>query len=127
MKDETKIAIKKLSDAITTLECGVLEAKSELEKDGVIQRFEFTFELLWKAYKVILFEKGVKAKTPKDSLQEAFRVGYIEDEQAVLNMLDDRNLTSHIYSKKESEKIFQNIKQGHLPSLKKMLAQIKQI
>lgn len=52
MKDVLEYSLKKLKDAYQRLEEGVKQAKDELDKDGVIQRFEFTFELLWKALKL---------------------------------------------------------------------------
>ena len=46
MKDVLEYSLKKLKDAYQRLEEGVKQAKDELDKDGVIQRFEFTFELI---------------------------------------------------------------------------------
>ena len=51
MKDDMKIAFDKYVNALNSLDYGIKEANSELGKDGVIQRFEFTFELLWKSLK----------------------------------------------------------------------------
>jgi nucleotidyltransferase substrate binding protein (TIGR01987 family) len=106
MKEVLKYAIQKLEDAYVKLRNGVVLAKDELDKDGVIQRFEFTFELLWKAFKIFLEYQGIETKTPRDSLKEAFYINLIEDEKVFLNMLED----SHIYSKELSEEIFERIK-----------------
>lgn len=127
MKKEIEYSIKKFTEALTKLEEGVLQATKELEKDGVIQRFEFTFELFWKCLKTVLEDKGIACKSPKDCLKEAFRMGIITDESAALNMLDDRNKMSHIYSKEESEKIFQRIKNIHVPHLKVILDSLARI
>lgn len=124
-KDEIAYSIKKFKDALETLSHGVAQATDELDKDGVIQRFEFTFELLWKCVKVMLEDQGIQAKTPKECLKAAFRVGLIENEEAFLDMLEDRNRTSHIYSRDQSEKIFQRIREAHLAGMKLLLLAIE--
>ena len=70
----------------------VNEAQSELEIDGVIQRFEFTFELAWKALQEHLREEGIICNSPRRCLKEAYKVGLIEDEKVWLKILEDRNL-----------------------------------
>lgn len=125
MEEELKYAYRKLNDAFTKLQEGVDVAKDELEKDGVIQRFEFTFELLWKVLKIFLKSKGVETKTPKDSLKESFRLGWLKDEKAFLDMLEDRNKTSHIYDHKAAEEIFRNIKNNYLEAIKGVLENLK--
>lgn len=117
MNAEIDLALKKLSDAMERLREGAAQASDALEKDGVIQRFEFTFELLWKTLRIFLEDEGVICKSPRECLKSAFKMGLIQDERAFLDMLEDRNLTSHIYDQSESERIFQNIKQSHLRNL----------
>lgn len=51
MNEELKHALSKFKDALGRLREGAAQARDELDKDGVIQRFEFTFELMWKALK----------------------------------------------------------------------------
>ncbi len=125
MNEELRHALIKFKDALNRLREGADQARDELDKDGVIQRFEFTFELMWKALKVHLETEGIQCKTPKECLRSAFRTGLMEDEETFLNMLEDRNRTSHIYSKAESEKIFHNIKTIYLPSLAKLSAKLE--
>lgn len=121
MKQELEYSLRKLKDAFLKLEEGVLEADSELQKDGVIQRFEFTFELLWKAVRLFLKDKGIDTRTPKDSLKEAFRVGWIKDEETFARMLEDRNETSHVYSQEKSREIFDRIKEDYVGDIEKIL------
>lgn len=103
-------ACKALADAVR-------EAQSELEIDGAIQRCEFTFELLWKMLGVYLRTEGIVAQTPNRCLKEAYRLGLLADEKAGLQMLDDRNLSVHLYDLATSRKVFQRIKEQHLPLL----------
>ena len=65
--------------------------------EGTIHRFEIAAELLWKTLKRALEVEGLSPKTPRDSLKEAFRVGWLHDEATWLDMLDQRNTTSHTY------------------------------
>ncbi len=97
MEDELRYSYKKLKEAVKKLDEGIKEAKDELDRDGVIQRFEFTFELLWKTLKLFLDGEGIITKSPKEALKETFRYGLIKDENLFLDMLEDRNQTSHIY------------------------------
>lgn len=68
-----------------------------LKRAGVVQVFEFTFELGWKSLKLLLSEKGVEVVGPRDTLREAFAAGIVKDGQAWLDALDDRNLSTHAY------------------------------
>ncbi|MBA7624486.1 hypothetical protein ES703_31895 [subsurface metagenome] len=125
MKDVLEYSLKKLKDACKKLEEGVKQAKDELDKDGVIQRFEFTFELLWKALKIYLEHQGIIVKTPRDSFIEAFRTNLISDEKIFLDMLEDRNNAAHIYDKVTSEKIFNRIKKTYTPEIIKIVDKLK--
>jgi nucleotidyltransferase substrate binding protein (TIGR01987 family) len=79
--------------------------------DGTIQRFEFTIELFWKALKKkLLRDYGVDTQGPKMVLQQAYVNKLITDEKMWLDMLDDRNVTSHTYNQKLAEHIYANIK-----------------
>jgi nucleotidyltransferase substrate binding protein (TIGR01987 family) len=121
MKDVLEYSIKKLKNAHQKLKEGIKQAKDELDKDGVMQRFEFTFELLWKALKLYLQHQGIIVKTPRDSLVEAFRIGLIDDEKIFLDMLEDKNNTSHIYDEETSEKIFSRIKKNYQAEITKVI------
>ena len=120
-----KEAIDKLSQAVLRLKEGILNATDDLDKDGVIQRFEFTFELFWKTLKIYLNDKGVVCRTPKDSLKEAFNIGFLGDEATFLNMLLDRNRTSHVYSQKVSEEIFKRIQNEYFPAIEGTLKKLQ--
>lgn len=77
--------------------------------DATIQRFEFTIELFWKLLKRILAEKGVEVLYPKDVLKQAYSGHLIDDELIWLNMLKDRNLTSHTYNEQLADEIYSHI------------------
>jgi len=72
---------------------------SLLEKEGVIQRFEYCYELAWKTLKDYLEYSGVVINpvTPRQVIKEAFAANIIQDGQVWINMLDHRNLLSPSY------------------------------
>ncbi|MEF3281056.1 MAG: nucleotidyltransferase substrate binding protein [Elusimicrobiota bacterium] len=110
-KSDVLMALNNLELAYKRLDEAVKIACDELDKDGVIQRFEFTSELLWKTLKIILEYNKIDASGgPKDCIKEAFKYGYIPDDEIILDMLDDRNRSSHIYNEKISNEIFERIK-----------------
>jgi nucleotidyltransferase substrate binding protein (TIGR01987 family) len=78
---------------------GGVEQLSILEKEGVVQRFEFTLELAWKTLKDYLEYSGVVIEpvTPRNVLKEAFAAKILPDGQVWIDMLDHRNLLSHTY------------------------------
>ena len=99
---------------------------SDLEKDGVIQRFEFTFELAWKTLKDYLESQGFSGiASPKKALQKSFSMDLASDGNVWINMLEDRNRMSHLYSRAASETIFQNIKKYYVPAIDELAANLK--
>lgn len=120
MKDELKYSIEQFNKTLSRLNAGIKKAKDQLDNDGVIQRFEFTFELLWKTLRLFLLDEGIITKSPKEALKETFRFGLIKDEEIFLDMLEDRNQTSHIYSEEISKEIVLRIKKFYLSKLTKL-------
>jgi nucleotidyltransferase substrate binding protein (TIGR01987 family) len=125
MKSRLDYSLDHFKKSLERLGEGVRDAVDELDRDGVIQRFEFCFELLWKTLKIFLEDRGLEARSPKDSLRASFGQGWITDEDAFLDMLADRNMTSHIYSREESRKIFERIKRQHLIQLEALARRLE--
>ncbi len=74
--------------------------RSIIERDAAIMRFPYTFEAVWKAAQLYLYEReGLEVGSPKQSIRASRRVGLLTDEQAesALSMTDDRNLVVHLY------------------------------
>lgn len=114
---EIKISAKNYHKAFQKLEEGIAQVKDELDRDGVLQRFEFTYELFWKTLKLILEFEGLECKSPRSCIKEAFKNGYLKDGEAYLDMLEDRNLTSHVYEEQTSKEIYVRIKDLYLVKL----------
>lgn len=90
---------------------------SEVVRDGVIQRFEFTFELLWKSLQIYLQHLGYEANSPRRVLRAAFEAGIIPSDaegDGWMAMLDDRNLTSRTYDEALAEAVYQRIASQHI-------------
>ncbi|TQR12300.1 HI0074 family nucleotidyltransferase substrate-binding subunit [Psychrobacillus soli] len=107
-----------LKKALDRLEEALNEnQENSLIVDGTIQRFEFTIEVYWKMLKRLLLSEGIEAKTPRETLKEAYQVGWLQDEQAWLQMLKDRNETSNAYDEEMARKILENIVR-YFPTMK---------
>ncbi len=124
MKSDLIYSFEKFRKALNRLDEGVKKAKDQLDNDGVIQRFEFTFELMWKTLRLFLLSEGIITNSPREALKEAFRFGLISDEECFIDMLEDRNQTSQIYSEEISKSILNRIKKNYLPVLKKLSVEL---
>jgi nucleotidyltransferase substrate binding protein (TIGR01987 family) len=102
-----KKAIDRLHEAVI----GVRQLKgNQIIRDGLIQRFEFTFELAWKTAKVKLELQGFHdALSPKAVLKEMYALKWIHDEATWLEMLKDRNMTSQVYDEYVADEISERV------------------
>jgi len=83
---------------------------SDVVRDGFIRRFEFTYELAWKTTKVYLEDTGmIDINSPKAVIKEAYAQKLISDEKNWLLMLNDRNMTSHMYKEDMAAEIAERI------------------
>ena len=77
---------------------------TDLEKQGMIQSFEFTFELAWNVMKDYLEEQGITGIIgSKGAVRHAFDKGLTEDGQVWMEMIKDRNLASHSYDEETAK------------------------
>ncbi len=83
---------------------------NELEEMGLIQAFEYTHELAWNLLKDYLQDQGTQNITgSKDAVRAAFKVGLIDDGETWMEMIQDRNRTSHTYNESTAKAIATNI------------------
>ena len=71
---------------------------SDLERAGLIQTFEYSFQLAWKTMKDFLESEGVTTQTPRETLKESFRAEIISDGHGWIDALEKRNIFSLCYS-----------------------------
>jgi len=99
---------------------------SELELNGLIQRFEFTIELCWNTLKDYMQEEGFDFKpTPKETIRTAFKANLVEDAQVLIDAISLRNELSHNYDDellKQSEKF---IREKAAPTIQKIYGWLK--
>ncbi len=100
---------------------------SDLEKEGAIQRVEYTFELAWKTLKDYLIYGGVAFDqiTPRTVIKHAFAAKIIQDGQTWINMLEQRNLMSHTYDRQTFEVVFTAISEQYLMALEQVYTWLK--
>ncbi len=95
--------------------------RDALIRDGLIQRFEFSFELAWKAVQAAAAAEGVTLRSPKTALAHALQSGWAQDEVLWFGMLEARNLSSHTYSEPIAEELANEIPR-FLPALRVLIA-----
>ena len=90
-----------------------------VQKAGIIQFFEMSFELAWNMVKDYLEEQGfVDIKSPRGALKKAFEMGIIENGHDWMDLLLDRNLTAHTYDEEKATEMEQLIQNKYFPLLK---------
>jgi nucleotidyltransferase substrate binding protein (TIGR01987 family) len=100
--------------------------RSKVERDAAIQRFEYTFEAVWKAAQQYLREvEGLEVGSPKRAARAALQVGLFDEAHTrqVLAMVDDRNLTVHTYNEQLADEISSRLS-GHAHLLQHWLDQM---
>ena len=98
---QANIQLKKASD---------LPGDNEYYRDATIQRFEFTFELVWKLLQVVAKDQGKQEFGPKNAFRFAATIGLIDDPEPWFAYHHQRNLTSHIYNQQMAESVYSEIK-----------------
>ena len=94
---------------------------SELEIEGLVLRFEYTFELAWKVLQDLLIYKGYEFMMgPNGTLKMAFDDGLIADHDGWRKMAKSRNTLSHVYDEEEVMPIVRLIYSDYAPLLKKL-------
>jgi nucleotidyltransferase substrate binding protein (TIGR01987 family) len=117
--DRIKELFRDFAEALSRLKEALSESlsKGSIVVDGTIQRFEFTFELGWKLARAVLSYNGIETDTPRAAIKEAYKSKLIKDGDGWIDMLEDRNKTSHIYDEKTARAIYDKIKKNHLQLL----------
>ncbi len=94
---------------IARLEEAISLEKTEIVRDSAIKRFELCFDLAWKCIKSYARKEGIECNSPRSCLKIAFQLNLIPHDENWLKMLDDRNLTVHIYQEKYAEEVYSRL------------------
>lgn len=130
VKSENKLenfstANKRLREAITAYKNN---KSNDLYRDALIQRFEFTFELAWKTTAEVLKEQGIATPfhSPKSIFKTAYEVGFINDENVWVKILEDRNFMSHTYNFELAIRIADDICNQYGKAMNELLKLLKE-
>jgi len=108
--DRLKQRLAVAQKALSTLEEVLsISNPSTIERDAAIQRFEYTFEAVWKAVKQYLLDReGLDVGSPKGVIRASLSVGLLNEQEATLGleMVDDRNLSVHTYNEALAVMVF---------------------
>ena len=105
--DKLEKSLMNLKKATSRFAEALQEPESSIVMDATIQRFEFTYELMWKTLKIFLEDiHGIRAVSPRLVFKEAYALSIIEQEDIFLEMIQSRNLLSHTYNEEQAEQIY---------------------
>ena len=103
--------------------------KGELNKfevQGLIQCFEYTFELAWKTMKDYLEIEGYEVKSPRSTIQTAFQNQLITEGHIWIDALEKRNLMAHTYDEEVAKQAEKLIKSEYYPVIRKLLEKLEE-
>ena len=96
---------------IANLKSILTEEKTPTVRDAAIKRYELCYELAWKSVQEALRSRGMEVcKSPKDCFKQAFKQGWITDEETFSEMVQNRNLTTHTYNEDLADDIYNHLK-----------------
>jgi nucleotidyltransferase substrate binding protein (TIGR01987 family) len=108
-------AFKQLENAINRF-----DNLDDLSKEGLVQRFEYTFELAKNTIKDFIESKGETDKYPRDIIKKAFQLQIIENGETWIEMLEKRNIMSHTYNETTFLEIVTTIKDKYFAEIEKL-------
>ena len=117
--DERRVDYK---NALTRLKEALQEEPSEIVIDGILHRFEFTFELAWKCIKDYLEYMGISEKigSPRENIQLAYKHGIISDGDLWIEMMLARNSLSYLYDEQQSRQVYNDIKSKYINAFEEL-------
>lgn len=101
------------------------QQETDIMQAAVIQAFEYTFEVFWKTFQKIGQSEGVSIGSPKAAFAFAYQSGLIENENVWLDLLNDRNMTTHTYHEVVANQIYIRIKNTYVDAFEKAYVILK--
>jgi nucleotidyltransferase substrate binding protein (TIGR01987 family) len=99
----------------------------ELQGAGLVQSFEFTFELAWKVLKDYLQGQGMDVQYPREVIKQSFSTKLIDDGTHWIQMLDKRSELTHTYNEKQAIIAIQTIRETYFPLLQQVYNTLKKL
>ena len=128
VKFKAAINIIKNNDDKKKYDDEALSAIDQLQKEGLIQRFEYTHELAWNIMKDYAeFQGNNNTKGSRDATREAFKMGLISNAEVWMDMIKSRNDTSHTYNEDTAEEIIVKIIEHYCAMLLEFESKMEEI
>lgn len=121
---QTESAIARLAEAVVKYSA----EPDEMIRDALIQRFEFSYEILWKLFRKIHIMRGCprsKVRTAYEAIAEAGAAGWLKDRAMWEQMREDRNVTSHEYDRNVATTVAVRVCREYCPEMQRVLAYLK--
>lgn len=98
-----------IEKSIKNLEEVLSLEKTDIIRDSAIKRFEICYDLAWKAIKNRAKNEGIECFSPRSCIKTAFQLKLIDYSEKWLKMIDDRNLTAHLYKEEYAEQVYSRL------------------
>ena len=99
---------------------------NELEEQGMIQSFEYTYELAWNTLKDLFEQQGESnILGSRDAFRLAFKRGVIENGEVWMDMIKKRGLTSHTYNEKVADEMVTSIRDKYFGEFVRLQARLE--
>ena len=100
---------------------------TDLERQGLIQAFEFTHELAWNTFKDIAEYQGATGLLgSRDATRYAFKTGLVEDGENWMKMIESRNLSTHTYQEAIAQEVEKRIIESYFPLFHQAAARLQE-
>ena len=119
-------ALEKYGSAVNRYEEFKSEGFEDVYLDLIVKRFEFTYEMSWKALKRYLEFLGFEVKNPRQTFKEGYAQQILDDEGIWLDMIEQSNLSSHIYDELEISEILDK-KENYLKAFQKLKIELERV
>lgn len=101
--------INDFKKTIKRLEKALFLKKTDITRDSAIKRFELCFDLSWKSIQNYAKNQGIECNSPRACFKTAFQLNLINHEEEWLSMIDDRNLTTHLYKEEFADEVYSRL------------------
>ncbi|CDM69366.1 Nucleotidyltransferase domain-containing protein [Clostridium bornimense] len=105
------------------------DGSNEIIRDSLIQRFEFTYELTHKTLREFMKYLGVTLDNsfPRTIFKKAYVNNLISSEEIWINLLEDRNCTSHIYNENLASEVAERIVKDYVPAIEELVEKLEKL
>ncbi len=100
---------------------------NKFEVQGLVQCFEYTFELAWKTMRDYLNQEGFSVKTPREAIKTAFQIQLVNEGHIWIDALEKRNLLAHTYDERRAKEAEHLIKTKYYKAIKDLNAKLEEL